>query len=112
VFTGMLCISGDGYSMFPNQHAGLKQQVSYLSWWPRENVFNSSGIWPGYWSHGCEDWFQRQYAAIVQGDKQHGKPRLAHQWSNALKLDKRVKHLCHSNTATAKNFLERSTFLE
>lgn len=98
--------------MFPDQHAGLKQQVSYLSWWPRENAFNSSGIWPGYWSRGCEDWFQRRYAAIVQENKQYGKPRLAHQWSNALKFEKRVKHLRHSNTAAAEKFLEQSTFLE
>jgi len=98
--------------MFPDQHAGLKQQVSYLLWWPQENAFNSSGIWPGYWSRGCEDWFQRRYAAIVQENKQYGKPRLAHQWSNVLKFEKCVKHLRYSNTAAAEKFLEWSTFLE
>jgi len=49
-------------------------------------------------------WFQRRYAAIIREDKQRGKPRLANQWPNALKFDKRVKHLCHSNTAAAEKF--------
>jgi hypothetical protein len=112
LFTGKRSLATDHVYMFPDQHAGHNQQVSYLSWWPRENAFIGSGLWPGYWSLSCEDWFQRRYLAIVQQDLKFGTPRLAHHWQNSLKFDKRVKQLRCSNNAAAEKFLAQSSFVE
>nr|VWO99258.1 N/A [Ganoderma boninense] len=38
-----------------------------LSWWPRPNVFNTSGLAFGYWTPWCESWFQRRIARIKAG---------------------------------------------
>jgi len=78
---------------FADHRPGNNKQAASVSWWPKENVFTSSYLWPGYWSRGCEDWFQRRYHCIIQQHPQHGVPRISTHWQNALKFDKRIKQL-------------------
>ena len=80
---------------------GKKEQVADLSWWPKEGVFMGSSLWPGDWSHSCKDWFQWQYCSIIQQDKKHGIARTSNHWHNALKSEKRIKHLYIANTAAS-----------
>jgi len=75
-------------------------------------VFTSSALWLGYWSHGCEEWFQCQHHAIMQQDPKHGKPRTSSHWQNSLKFDKRNKHLHVTNTTAAAKYLEWSGLLQ
>ena len=95
-------------ALYFNQHLGNKNQVASLSWWPKEGVFINSGLWPGYWSHGCEDWFQTQYKHIVEQHPKHSTPKISNNWQNYLKMDKRVKQLRIANTAVAAQYLGRS----
>jgi len=104
VFTGecpvLLC-----HQLYFNRHLGNKNQVASLSWWPKEGVFINSGLWPGYWLHSCEDWFQTQYNHIVEQHLKHGIPRISNHWQNSLKLEKRVKQLRIANIAVAAQYL-------
>jgi hypothetical protein len=95
-----------------NWHPGNKNQTASLSWWPKEGVFINSGLWPGYWSRGCEDWFQRRYRAIIQEDSKYGQPRISTHWQNSLKFDKRSKHLRIANSVAAEAYLEQSGLLQ
>jgi hypothetical protein len=72
----------------------------------------NSGLWPGYWSCACEDWFQHRHRAIMLQDPRHGLPRVSNHWQNALKFEKRVKQLRLANCNAAKQYLERSGILE
>ena len=98
---------------FTSTHGGLgyNEQVACLSWWPRNNIFLGSGLWPGYWSQGCEDWFQRQYSSILQQDAKFGMPRTSAQWQNALKFEKDVRCLRIANSVAAAAYLDRSRLL-
>jgi hypothetical protein len=71
----------------------------------------NSGIWPSYWSRGCEDWFQRRYHSIIQQDPNFGTPRTSNHWQNAMKFKKRVKQLRIANEAAAVEYLEQSGLL-
>jgi len=66
----------------------------------------TSAVWPGYWSRGCEDWFQHRYHAIIQQDPKYGQPRISSHWQNSLKFDKRGKQLRINNSIVAGEYLE------
>ncbi|KAG1721117.1 hypothetical protein EDB19DRAFT_1646668, partial [Suillus lakei] len=36
----------------------LHECTTVVSWWPRPNAWNASGLNVGFWSARCEDWFQ------------------------------------------------------
>ncbi|KAG1843504.1 hypothetical protein C8R48DRAFT_562443, partial [Suillus tomentosus] len=38
-----------------------------VSWWPRPNAWDASGLNVGFWSARCEDWFQRRLDNIREG---------------------------------------------
>ncbi|KAG2084396.1 hypothetical protein BD769DRAFT_1374932, partial [Suillus cothurnatus] len=35
------------------------QSMDVVSWWPRPNTWDASGLNLGFWSARCEDWFQK-----------------------------------------------------
>jgi hypothetical protein len=72
----------------------------------------NSGLWPGYWSRGCEDWFQRRYHAIIKQDPVHGTPKISTKWPNSLKFDKRSRQLRNANSTAAGKYLEQSGLLQ
>ncbi|KIJ45384.1 hypothetical protein M422DRAFT_166875 [Sphaerobolus stellatus SS14] len=39
-----------------------------MSWWPKPNIWRHSGLDVGYWSSGCEKWFQDRKERIRKGD--------------------------------------------
>jgi len=62
----------------------------------------TSGLWPGYWSHSCEDWFQNRHRMIVE---HRGDLKSATEWKNAMKLFKPVSKLREANSLAASEFL-------
>lgn len=42
-------------------------QTELASWWPRHSVWQGSGLDVGYWSQGCELWYQKRLAGIKAG---------------------------------------------
>lgn len=81
-------------------------QTSDLSWWPKHATFISSGLWPGYWSHSCEEWFQTRHKLIAE---HRGDLKTATEWKNAMKLYKQVSKLRDANSAAASQYLSTHT---
>jgi hypothetical protein len=73
-----------------------------LSWWPKHGTFMSSGLWPGYWSHSCEEWFQIRHQQIVE---HRGDLKTATKWKNTMKLYKQVSRLQDVNSSAASQYL-------
>ncbi|KAI0338945.1 hypothetical protein BDW22DRAFT_1296247, partial [Trametopsis cervina] len=51
------------------------------SWWPKENVWNSSGMYVGYWTDVNEQWFRKRAAEIQGGAAQ---PIASQHWKSKL----------------------------
>lgn len=87
-----------------------KGQTADLSWWPKASTFTASGLYPGYWTHSCEYWFQQRLCAISNGSAVLYN---ASEWANRLTLHKPIRKLVANNRAAAKSFLEspRAEFL-
>jgi len=45
----------------------IPQQTEDASWWPRKEVWDQSELNIGYWSEGCEEWYQRRLSEIREG---------------------------------------------
>jgi hypothetical protein len=58
-------------------------QTSDSSWWPKHAVWMSSRLNVGYWSVGCETWFQMRLAAIRDGTAHL---RTSAEWRDSLKF--------------------------
>ena len=58
-------------------------QTSDSSWWPKHAVWMASRLNVGYWSVGCETWFQMRLNAIRNGTAHL---RTAAEWRDSLKL--------------------------
>lgn len=63
--------------------AGVGDQLVELSWWPKHSTFKKSGLYLGYWSEQCEDWFQRRLADIRSSK---GRQKSAKKWASDLKF--------------------------
>nr|VWP00843.1 Lipoyl synthase (EC (Lip-syn) (LS) (Lipoate synthase) (Lipoic acid synthase) (Sulfur insertion protein LipA) [Ganoderma boninense] len=66
---------------------GSGSSVELLSWWPRPNVFDTSGLAFGYWTPWCENWFQRRLERIKAGT---AGPLSAKEWRTTLMFWKGV----------------------
>jgi hypothetical protein len=42
-------------------------QTSDSLWWPKHRTWMKSGLNVGYWSRGCEDWFQLCLSSTLNG---------------------------------------------
>jgi len=62
----------------------------------------SSGLWPGYWSRSCEEWFQNCHQAIVE---HRATLKSALEWKKSMKLQRLVGKLRDSNTNVASKYL-------
>lgn len=58
------------------------KQTKFCSWWPRACAWTGGGLNVGYWSQGCEFWFQSRLQLICEG-KAHSKSPT--QWRDTLK---------------------------
>jgi len=45
----------------------IPQQTEDVSWWPRKEVWDQSELNVGYWSEGCEEWYQHHLLDIQEG---------------------------------------------
>ena len=61
----------------------FRNQTSDSSWWPKHSVWMASNLNVGYWSVGCETWFQMRLEAICQGTAQL---RIGAEWKDSLRF--------------------------
>jgi len=82
---------------------GDQKQWTTLSWWPRPNVFDKSGMWTGYWNSSCEIWFQQRLDSIHCGE---AKPLKAKEWKSALRYhQKKTRQLCDLTEEASARFI-------
>jgi hypothetical protein len=68
-----------GRSMFERP----AEQTTDMSWWPKNSTWNNSSLNVGYWSTGCEEWFQRRLANIRDGT---ATLKTTAKWTSALRI--------------------------
>jgi len=82
---------------------GNRNQTSDLSWWPKQSTFLKSGLWAGYWSRSCEDWFLRRNADIASGNADL---KTSGQWYKSLTLYQKVAKLREVNRKAAELYIQ------
>ncbi|KIJ24890.1 hypothetical protein M422DRAFT_126992, partial [Sphaerobolus stellatus SS14] len=58
------------------------------SWWPKPNIWKHSGLDVGYWSTGCEKWFQDRKLRIQKEDVQL---KSSERWRSSLVRNRQTK---------------------
>lgn len=84
-----------------------KSQVAEMSWWPKPNAWEKSGLNVGYWSADCESWYQRRLETIRASQIQL---RSGAEWKQALRLQKKARELVYSYEQAASMFLQGHHF--
>ncbi|KIJ25964.1 hypothetical protein M422DRAFT_123787, partial [Sphaerobolus stellatus SS14] len=56
--------------------------------WPKPNVWKNSGFDIGYWSSGCEKWFQDRKQRIRDGDVQI---KTGEKWRSSLVRNRKTR---------------------
>ncbi|GJJ14648.1 hypothetical protein Clacol_008914 [Clathrus columnatus] len=93
-------------------YTGSGNQTAQKSWWPKPNIWVGSGKDVGYWSAGCEEWYQRRLMLIESGmpNQQessltrttNAKLRNATEWRDSLSFQiKKTKVILRSHKAAA-----------
>lgn len=75
-------------------------------------MFLTSGLWNGYWSPRCEEWFQRRAADIIEAingvDNKCWQPKSSNAWYEALKYArKQTKDFLRGSELAADDFIIR-----
>ncbi|KAF8166799.1 hypothetical protein K438DRAFT_1616543 [Mycena galopus ATCC 62051] len=82
-------------------------QTTRVSWWPKPNAFDSSGMNIGWWSPDCEHWFQQRLAQIKSGQALLNKQA---DWKRFIRFYQKTRQVAESNEKIAAEFLKtRST---
>lgn len=84
-----------------------KDQVAEMSWWPKPNAWEKSGLNVGYWSADCESWYQRRLENIRTSKVEL---RSGGGWKQAMRLQKKARHLVDAYEEAAGMFLGGHTF--
>lgn len=77
-----------------------------LSWWPRPGTFQCFGIWSGFWTPKCEEWYQTRLQEIREG-RAVLKSRSSWYHNRTFKQTARISQAC---SAHSEAFLEREDF--
>jgi hypothetical protein len=81
-------------------------QTSDSSWWPKHSVWMASRLNVGYWSVGCETWFQMRLDAIRNGTAHF---RTAAEWRDSLKFWRATTPFTTNQKRAAAAFLHAET---
>ncbi|KIK35123.1 hypothetical protein CY34DRAFT_96660 [Suillus luteus UH-Slu-Lm8-n1] len=90
---------------------------SIVSWWPRPNAWNASGLNVGFWSARCEDWFQGHLGNLREGvsrmrhslTKDANGPMTSTQWKRSLKFQPATNKIMRNVSAASYDFMTRAS---
>ncbi|KAG6818734.1 hypothetical protein H0H93_002305 [Arthromyces matolae] len=91
------------YRVGTNQRHGDASQTTDLSWWPKPSVWNSCGLYVGFWSKDCEQWFQDRLTKCLAGtaDLKNSK-----EWRHSLRYLKDVPRMASKNGILASKAID------
>ncbi|KAJ6540100.1 hypothetical protein B0H10DRAFT_1822927 [Mycena sp. CBHHK59/15] len=78
------------------------EQKKSISWWPKPNAFNSSGLNIGWWSPDCERWFQKRLADI---EKDQATLHTASEWKRVIRFKQKSREVSLANDKISAIFL-------
>ncbi|KDR65543.1 hypothetical protein GALMADRAFT_23763, partial [Galerina marginata CBS 339.88] len=84
---------------------GKGAQTSMCSWFPRANVWASTGYNVGYWNRECEDWYINRVGSILDGT---AKPLTTHQWRQEIRKNRQAPKLVFQMNKAAEVYLQSS----
>jgi hypothetical protein len=76
-----------------------------LSWFPKANIWESSGYNVRHWNQDCEDFYLRRRADIMQGG---GVPLGAREWRKRVRMNRQAPQLIVRMNKAALSFLQSS----
>ncbi|KAG1881332.1 uncharacterized protein F5891DRAFT_1199601 [Suillus fuscotomentosus] len=93
------------------------QSTDVVSWWPRPNAWDASGLNLGFWSARCEDWFQKRLDNIREGVSRarHSStsdangPMTSTQWKRSLKFNPGTNKLMQNMSAACYDHMSRAS---
>ncbi|KAF8208463.1 hypothetical protein K438DRAFT_1754365 [Mycena galopus ATCC 62051] len=68
---------------------GLSEQTQQISWWPTPSAWQSGGLYPGWWSPPCEDWFLKKRSQYESGKSFRLSTNI--QWKSNIKFNKNLR---------------------
>ncbi|KAG1761291.1 hypothetical protein EDD22DRAFT_780036, partial [Suillus occidentalis] len=88
-----------------------------VSWWPRPDAWNTSGLNVGFWSARCEDWFQGCLGNLREGvscmrhslTKDANGPMTSTQWKRSLKFQPATNKIMRNVSAASYDFMTRAS---
>ncbi|KAG2045902.1 hypothetical protein BDR06DRAFT_900034 [Suillus hirtellus] len=95
----------------------LRDGPEIVSWWPRPNAWNASGLNVGFWSARCEDWFQGRLSNLREGVshmrhsliKDANGPMTSTQWKCSLKFQPATNKIMRNVSAASYDFMTRAS---
>ncbi|KIK31445.1 hypothetical protein CY34DRAFT_103292 [Suillus luteus UH-Slu-Lm8-n1] len=95
----------------------LREWTTVVSWWPRPNAWNVSGLNVGFWSARCEDWFQTRLGNIQEGvsrtrhalTNDTNGPITSTQWKCSLKFQPATNKITRNMSAACYDFMARAS---
>src|SRR6266571_8057252 len=77
-------------------------QVAFVSWFPKHNIWLNCGLSVGIWTHRCEEWYTKQVGAI-----QDGKPPFKQtDWRELIRYFRKGPKLVHHMNLAAVAYID------
>ncbi len=83
----------------------LADQMSLASWYPRCNLWETSGLQTGFWTGESEKWYRERRQSIL---KDKAQPLSGNVWRNRLKFTRATLKLAHQMEKVALDYLDSS----
>ena len=102
-------IAGDFDIGGNNLTSGVGLHTIHISWWLKQSIsiFLKSGLWSGYWSPLCEEWFQGCLCQVQEHTAQLNKSM---KWPNTLKYSNpKTKSVVFTNATASEAYLKHLT---
>ena len=79
-------------------------EVALVSWFPRQNNWNVSGLNVGQWTHECEEWYVKRVNTIQEG----GAPLKQHEWRNVTRFTRKGPKLVYHMNLAASSYIQEN----
>ncbi|KAJ7251842.1 hypothetical protein B0H12DRAFT_1071856 [Mycena haematopus] len=105
IATGKTDQRKDGTIVVPLNAGGLSEQTRQISWWPTPSAWQSGGLYPGWWSPACEDWFLKKRSQYESGKSTRLSTNV--QWKSNIKFDKNLRPTLASHEKISATMFKR-----
>ena len=80
----------------------ILDQTALVSWFPRQNTWNVSGLDVGQWTHECEEWYVKRVKYIQGG----GGPCSQSEWCTLTHFTQKGPKLSYHMNLAANSYIQ------